>query len=203
VYALSTGISPFVGQNFGAGRFDRIQEGMAFANRFCLAWGALLLAIFLLFGKAMATRFDPDPFVIDAASRYLWILAVSLGLRGIHNITWTSLNVLSRPYDAMALELLLAFALWIPPALVGAHFGRLSGLYMGLTLANILAGLAAWFWMRRIISTCLKANAYRFIKITVTHTNPVSLGVKTVSSHTATICMIFPIRGPATTPASR
>ncbi len=156
VYALSTGISPFVGQNYGAGRFDRIQKGMALANRFCLAWGALLLVAFLLCGKAMATRFDPDPFVIDAASRYLWILAVSLGLRGIHNITWTSLNVLGRPYDAMGLELLLAFALWIPFAAIGAHFGRLSGLYLGLTLANILAGLAAWFWMKRVISTCLE-----------------------------------------------
>jgi len=154
VYALSTGISPFVGQNFGAGRFDRIGVGMAFANRFCLVWGGLLFVLFLLFGKTMTTRFDPDPFVIDAASRYLWILAVSLGLRGIHNITWTSLNVLHRPYDAMALELLLAFALWIPLALLGAHFGRLSGLYMGLTLANILAGLAAWFWMKRVISSC-------------------------------------------------
>jgi Na+-driven multidrug efflux pump len=113
--------------------------------------------LFLIGGNALARRFDPDPFVVDAASRYLWILAVSLGLRGIHNITWTSLNVLSRPYDAMALELLLAFALWIPLALAGARFGGLSGLYTGLTSANILAGLAAWLWMHRVISACSRA----------------------------------------------
>jgi putative MATE family efflux protein len=152
VYALSTGISPFVGQNFGAARFDRIREAMAFANRFCLAWGVLLFITFLLLAKTLVAGFRSEPAVIDAAGRYLWILAISLGLRGIHHVTWTSLNVLSRPYDALGLEVLLAFALWIPFAFIGAHMGQLTGLYVGLSTANVLGGLAAWAWMKRVIS---------------------------------------------------
>ena len=49
VYALSTGLSPFVGQNFGAGRIDRIQKGLFLSKVFCLVWGVLLLVVFLLF----------------------------------------------------------------------------------------------------------------------------------------------------------
>jgi putative MATE family efflux protein len=150
VFAVSTGISPFVGQNFGAGRFDRIRAGLTFANRFCLLWGGLLFIAFLLFGEWMATAFDPDPEVIRSASGYLWIVAISLGLRSVHTITWTALNVLSRPYDALVLELLLAFVLWIPFSLVGAYYGQITGVYIGLSLANILAGIAAYVWMGRV-----------------------------------------------------
>jgi putative MATE family efflux protein len=150
VFAVSTGISPFVGQNFGAGRFDRIRAGLTFANRFCLLWGGLVFIAFLLFGEWMATAFDPDPEVIRSASGYLWIVAISLGLRSVHTIAWTALNVLSRPYDAMVLEFLLAFVLWIPFSLVGGYYGQITGVYIGLSLANILAGIAAYLWMGRV-----------------------------------------------------
>jgi putative MATE family efflux protein len=150
VFAVSTGISPFVGQNFGAGRFDRIRAGLTFANRFCLLWGGLVFIAFLLFGEWMATAFDPDPEVIRSASGYLWIVAISLGLRSVHTIAWTALNVLSRPYDAMVLEFLLAFVLWIPFSLVGGYYGQITGVYIGLSLANVLAGIAAYLWMGRV-----------------------------------------------------
>jgi Na+-driven multidrug efflux pump len=158
VFAVSTGVSPFVGQNFGAGRYDRIRKGLTFANRFCLLWGGLLFVTFLLLGERLAAAFDPNPEAISSAAGYLWIIAVSLGLRSIHTITWTALNVLSRPYDALVLEFLLAFVLWIPFALVGGHVGQITGVYIGLSLANILAGVAAYIWMGRVTSRLAKAS---------------------------------------------
>ena len=150
VYALSTGLSPFVGQNFGAGRIDRIQKGLGFAKRFCLVWGVLMLVVFLLIGKPLASCFHSNPLVVQTASLYLWVVAVSLGLRGVHHIIWTTLNVLGRPYDAMFLEFLLAFGLWIPLAFVGAHLAQIGGLFCGLSLANILAGVTAYIWVDRV-----------------------------------------------------
>ncbi len=151
VFALSSGISPFVGQNFGAGRMDRVRTGIDYAKVFCLAWGVLLLLVFVLFGRRLASYFDPSPAVIRAATLYLWIISLSLGLRGIHLIVWTSLNVLGRPYDSLILESLLAFGLWIPLALAGAHLAQLPGLYGGLSLANLLAGAVAYVWIDRIV----------------------------------------------------
>ena len=151
VYALSTGLSPFVGQNFGAGRIDRIQKGLFLSKIFCLAWGVLLLVVFLLLGKALAARFNSDPAVIRAASLYLWIVSVSLGLRAVHHIIWTALNVLGRPYDALILEFLLAFGLWIPLAFVGARVAEIGGLFGGLSLANVVGGIAAYIWVDRVV----------------------------------------------------
>jgi len=150
IYALSSGISPFVGQNFGAGRMDRVRKGLGYAKGFCLAWGILLLVVFLLFGRTFATYFDPSPSVIRSARLYLWIVSISLGFRCIHQIVWTALNVLGRPYDSLFLEFLLAFGLWIPLTFAGAHIGQLAGIYGGLSLANFLAGGAAFVWISRV-----------------------------------------------------
>jgi len=152
IYALSTGVSPFVGQNFGAGRIDRIAKGLSYARMFALAWGVFLLVTFLFAARPLARRFNPDPLVIQSACLYLWVVPISLGFRSIHLIIWTSLNVLGRPYDALILESLLAVGLWIPLACAGAHVADLGGLYGGLSLANILAGITAHLWIDRVIA---------------------------------------------------
>jgi putative MATE family efflux protein len=151
IFALSTGVSPFVGQNFGAGRIDRIRKGLFYAKAFTLLWGGLLAVVLLLFGRRLAALFNPDPLVVRTASLYLWVVPVSLGLRGIHQVVWTSLNVLGRPYDSLILEFLLAFGLWIPLALAGAHLAGMEGLCGGLTVANTIAGIAAFVWIDRVV----------------------------------------------------
>ena len=47
-YALSAVTSPFVGQNFAAGRFDRVNEARVTIARFCV-----------LFGLSLARRAGP------------------------------------------------------------------------------------------------------------------------------------------------
>jgi MATE family, multidrug efflux pump len=151
VFALSTGISPFVGQNFGAGRVDRIIKGISLARIFSLAWGLFLAVTFWILARPISAWFNSDPLVVESAVLYLWIVPVSLGLRSIHQIIWTSLNVMGRPWDALILEFLLAFTLWIPFAWAGAQIAGTSGLYGGLTLANIIAGVIAYIWVDRIL----------------------------------------------------
>jgi putative MATE family efflux protein len=151
VFALSNGISPFVGQNIGAKKFDRIQSGLSITMLFSVCWGSALFALFLIAGKTMASVFNAQPEVTDSAVRYLWIVSIGLGLRGVHQIAWTALNVMGRPYDALILELFLAFGLWAPFSYFGSHIAGTSGIYAGLSVANIIAGIVAWIWTKRIV----------------------------------------------------
>jgi putative MATE family efflux protein len=151
IIALSTGISPFTGQNFGARRMDRVKEGLAFAAKFSMAWSAVLAVLFIAFGGPTALVFTKNNAVAGVAERYLWIVPVSLGLRGIHQIIWTALNVLGRPYDSLVLEMVLAFGLWVPFALAGAHVAGTTGMFTGLSMANIIAGAIAIYWVKRVI----------------------------------------------------
>lgn len=152
VFALSTGLSPFVGQNLGAGRVDRIAAGISLARIFSISWGLFLAVILWLSAGSVAAWFNSDPKVLESAVLYLWIVPFSLGLRSIHQIIWTSLNVLGRPWDSLILEFLMAFLLWIPLAWIGGELAGITGLYWGLALANVIGGIAAHFWVERVLA---------------------------------------------------
>lgn len=166
IIAASTGLSPFVGQNFGAGRYDRIRTGVRYAQVFSLMWGVLLLLI-LLFGRTFfAQFFNDNPEVIRSAGLYLLIVPLSLGLRGIHQIVWTSLNVLGHPYHSLILEGILAFGLWIPCSWIGAHLFGLLGIFAGISISNCIAGVVATVWIYRVLKS--KRNPASSIQSTIT-----------------------------------
>ena len=52
--SLSAAMTPFTGQNFGAGRLDRVREGVSFAYRFSLIYGACI-AVFMFVAGGLLT----------------------------------------------------------------------------------------------------------------------------------------------------
>jgi Na+-driven multidrug efflux pump len=69
----------------------------------------------------------------------------------VHQIIWTALNVLGRPYDSLALELILAFGLWIPFGFIGAQVAGVEGVFVGLSVGSVGAGVIAYVWARRVV----------------------------------------------------
>ena len=51
------------------------------------------------------------------------------------------------------------FLLYIPFAYIGSELNGVSGLYLGCTVANILAGAIAWFWLARVSRQLSSGNS--------------------------------------------
>ena len=62
--ALSSVIGPFVGQNMGAGRYDRIREALKKCYTFCLYLGLIEALILAYFSKSLMLLFDDNPLVV-------------------------------------------------------------------------------------------------------------------------------------------
>lgn len=73
--ALGIASMTFVGQNFGAGRLDRVQKSL----KICLGMGVLITIGFgaglLLFGAPLFSLFSKDAPVIELSMRLLWYFA--------------------------------------------------------------------------------------------------------------------------------
>jgi len=67
----------FVGQNFGAKLFDRIQKGFRISMLLMLCWGAVVTAVLALFGGALFYVFLPDESLLTYGTAYLRILAAA------------------------------------------------------------------------------------------------------------------------------
>ena len=64
LWALSTAITPFIGQNFGAGNYDRIRAALRFGVKFSLIWGGAAFTVLYLLSGIIAPIFNDNKAVI-------------------------------------------------------------------------------------------------------------------------------------------
>jgi putative MATE family efflux protein len=152
IMALSSVLTPFVGQNWGAGRLDRVRQSVRSTQHFSMLWGAALFLILAVLGRYIALLFNDDAAVVATLVDYLRIVPVSYGLLGLLMLGNAALNALNRPLQSALLTLLRLFVLYVPLAFAGSSLFGLRGIFGAAALANIIAGVAAYLWLRRILA---------------------------------------------------
>jgi putative MATE family efflux protein len=152
VVGLATALLPFVGQNWGAGRLDRVHAGIRLSARAAMAWGGGIFLVMVLAAPAVASLFSKDPAVTRVAAGYLWIVSLSYGFQGISTIIASAFNAVNRPLASSVITLARMFALYIPLAWLGSTLWGLTGVFIGASAATVLTGVGAWVWGRRVFS---------------------------------------------------
>jgi len=143
IMALATALVPFTGQNWGAKNFSRVKDAVKKANAFSLWWGLGSFIVFLILAAPLGHLFGKDVEVAKYIKLYLWIIPISYGLRGCAYLTVSVLNAINKPILGIGLNLVWMVMLYIPLAVIGSRIAGLAGLFVGLCLANLLAGILA------------------------------------------------------------
>ena len=151
IAALATVMIPFIGQNLGAGKFERIREGLKFGQLFSMAWGVLLFIFFIFFAKPVAGVFNGDAGVISAAALYMRYVSISFGAFGMFQLITASLNALNRPLQSAAVSLARVLVFYVPLALAGRSLFGMSGIFGAAAVANFLAAAGAFLWLHVIL----------------------------------------------------
>jgi putative MATE family efflux protein len=149
LFALSGSIGPFIGQNWGANRPERVAEGLAVTYRFCIAWGIVAALPMILFGETIAGWIDHNPTVVATAAFYLAVVPWSYGLWGILMMTSASFNALGKPIPSTILSFTRMFVLYIPLALTLNHLFGFEGIFVATAISNALMGIMGFLWFRR------------------------------------------------------
>jgi len=147
--ALGVSQVPFIGQNWGAGRRDRVVLGRKYSNGFALLWGVACLGACVAFARPIAGCFSRDPDVVYPLMLYLLILPVGYGMQEVHRYSCFAFNAIGEPMNSIWLNFLRVVVLLIPGAYIGARLGGIVGLFWGMAVAEIIAGAAGLFWSNR------------------------------------------------------
>jgi putative MATE family efflux protein len=147
--ALSMIVTPFTGQNHGAGNERRVLLTHRTAALFSLAWGVMVLVVFLVAAGSVAAAFNDNPEVVRVTARYLRVVAFSYGFLGIVNLTAAAFNGLKKPLHAAGVAAQRLFALLIPLAFIGRELFGLTGLFAGVAVGNLISGIVAFLWFTR------------------------------------------------------
>ncbi len=150
-FALSGSIGPFVGQNAGANRFDRVREGLNVSYAFCMIWGVAAAVILYLFGGYFASLIDSKEATVQTAALYLALVPWSYGLWGVLMMSSASFNALGRPLPSTAMSFMRMFILNIPLALLLSHYFGYQGIFAAVLLSNTIMGIIGYAWLNRMM----------------------------------------------------
>lgn len=146
--SLASVIVPFLGQNLGAGKINRVYKGIKVSELFVIVYGIVMAIIFIVFGKFFAGIFTTNPNVIKLVQQYLWIVPLSYSAQGIILISGATLIVLNKPIITASLTLIRMFAVYIPLALIGSHYFGINGVWSSITISFMVFAVLSHMIMK-------------------------------------------------------
>ena len=152
ILGVSTAITPFIAQNYGAKQQLRIDQAIAFGGRASTYLGIFMILILFIFIKPIAKLFSDNVEVIQYTSNYFYIVSISYIFYGLYLITTSIFNGLELPINSLKITLIKSLGFTMPLTLVGALWG-IEGIFAGLALSNILGGIYAARQMRAALKT--------------------------------------------------
>ncbi len=149
--ALSGAIGGIVGQNWGAGRYDRAREATLYAAGFCVVWGLAVATAMMAAGEHFARLFTDDPAVIAEFARYLAIAAWGYAGFGLLIVGNGIMNAVDKASFALLQSVVRVFLVMLPVALVLQPGMGSSAIYTAELAANLFGAVSAVVLVRHIL----------------------------------------------------
>ena len=139
--ALSSGIGPVVGQNWGADKRDRAQTATQQAFAFCLVYGLLLALALIIFAETLASWVGSGGEDVGYAASYLRIVGLSMFGYGVVVVANAAMNARDKALWSLSLSLSRIFVIYLPLAWLGVMVMGYTGILFAAVIANLLG---AW-----------------------------------------------------------
>lgn len=148
LFALSAGIGPVVGQNFGAGKQGRAQLAVKQAWAFSVVYGLVLAIVVTVFADQIAAFFADSSDAQSYTVLYLRVVSWSIMGYGILVITNAAMNARSKAAYSLGLSLMRIFVVYVPLAWVGMWLFGYAGVLGAAVMANMFAIAGGLFCAR-------------------------------------------------------
>lgn len=151
VLSLSMTLPPFISQNFGAGKLERVEQAYNLAMRFVLVWQFAIFLLMWLLSALLANIFTSDERVSSLIQLFLSIVPLGYGLQGVIILTNSSFNAMHKPMAALILSVVRLFVFYIPVCYLGSQLYQLEGMFWGAVVANLFTAIIAYSWFVRCL----------------------------------------------------
>lgn len=143
---FSSAVTAFVGQNYGARKWERIRKGYRISLFTLLAWEAIVTILLIFGGRFFFSLFlQEPPGILDMGATYLRILAgcqFVLALEGACSGTFRGMGrTLPPSLCSIASNVIRPILCWW-----FAQWMGLNGLWLGITVSAALRGIMMFIW---------------------------------------------------------
>lgn len=140
---LNGAITGFVGQNYGAKKYERINKGYNTATVIGIIYALFVTIVFIFMPEILVKLFVREENTIYIASSYLRIISISQIFSTIEMISNGVFTGLGKPKIPAIIS--IVFTLFrIPMALIFIKFFDVNGIWLSISLSSILKGITAY-----------------------------------------------------------
>ena len=134
-------LNAFIGQNYGAGKMDRVKKGYRASLITVGVWGLFITLLFVCFPEQISGVFFHEPTAIATAVGYMIIIGYSEAFMSVELMTVGALSGLGKTHLCSVISITLTSAR-IPLAifLSGTALGLL-GIWWALTATSVVKGI--------------------------------------------------------------
>ncbi|EJL6390054.1 MATE family efflux transporter [Vibrio vulnificus] len=144
--ALTSALTPFMAQNFGAKNPQRAFQGLFVSMRFSVLFQGLVFLMMVPLSIPLAALFSQEQAVRDLLWHYLLVVPFSYGFLGIVMMLVSGLNAMHQPLNAFRWSVIRLFVFTLPAAYLGSWLYDIEGLFIGIAVGNILVGLCSYLY---------------------------------------------------------
>lgn len=139
VISLAVGMTPVIGQNWGAGLYDRVHKTLNVAIGFNMVWSLSIAAVLGIFAEQIAGIFSEDPEVIKYAVLFFRIVPFSYAFANLV-LGWSSaFNAMGKPVRSLVMMLTHAVLL-ISGVFIGNAIDGVEGIFIAIAVTNLFTG---------------------------------------------------------------
>jgi putative MATE family efflux protein len=160
---FQTALSAFVGQNYGAKKWERIYKGYYTAIGIIAIMGIITSSLLIFFPGPIFSIFIREQKVIQDGIIYLRILGVSQLFMCIEITTAGAFNGLGKTVPPSIVGIVLN-AMRIPGALILSISLGLTGVWWSISLSSILKGIILTSWFIIFLSRHPEIRGKKFIR---------------------------------------
>lgn len=151
IFSLSGAVGPIIGQNFGAGQFDRVRQTLWEGLKFSTLYTLLTSALLFIFRNAIADAFQTSGRTRDFVLFFCIYIGISWAFAGAQFVANAVFNNLQRPALSTAFNWGKATVGTVPFAMVGAAYGGVEGIMAGIGVGSVIFGIASMAMAVRIV----------------------------------------------------
>lgn len=148
-------LASFVGQNYAAGKLERVKEGYIASMKILIPYGILISVLMFVFARQLFSIFLDTPETLDLGKRYLEILSISQLFMIIELATAGAFNGLGKTKYPSVVGI-LGNLLRIPGAALLAISMGFAGIWWAIGISSMIKGTVLVILFARYLTKILK-----------------------------------------------
>lgn len=160
-FSFGNAMTTYTGQNIGARRLDRVEQGIKAGLKLAVGTAVVLVAAILLFGRQLMGLFTDTPSLVDMSMRMMTIIAPGYIAFAVTQCLSGTMRGAGDTTTPMWISFFTTIVIRVPLAYIFAYLTRSTGYPHGRPESLFASLLVAWLMGALINTVAFKRGKWR------------------------------------------